>query len=113
MIFAVRTDLKMKKGKIAAQVAHCAFGLSEKLSEHKNETLRENWRSGGSKTVVTKIQSLHEMIKLKNHAEESRVIYVIIRDAGKTQVKENTETVIGFVGESNKLNQFTQHLSLM
>ena len=113
MLFIVRQDLKMQKGKIAAQVGHCTIGLYKQLMKRGNEELLEAWENTGSKKIVTKIKTEKEMMKIKLKAEDLGVITHIVVDAGKTQVAQNSKTVVGFIGESNKLNQFTKNLKLM
>ena len=57
MLFVVRMDLKMQKGKTAAQVGHCTLGLYKQLLKKGNETLLEAWENTGSKKIVTKIKT--------------------------------------------------------
>lgn len=113
MLFVVRQELKMGKGKVAAQVGHCTIGLYKELLKKDNNNLLKAWENTGQKKIVTKIKTEKEMGDLRVKAEKFGVIYHVVRDAGKTQIAEGSQTVIGFVGLSNKLNQFTKHLKLM
>ena len=77
MLFAVRTDLKMGKGKIAAQVAHCSISLFKKLFK-TNTTLLNAWERAGSKKVVTKIKSEKDILLLLVKAQRANIIHKVI-----------------------------------
>ena len=55
MVFLVRQDLKMKAGKIAAQVAHAALGLYDDIifgdNKYQQEAL-DFWVTYGQKKIV-------------------------------------------------------------
>ena len=113
MLFVCNMSLKMGKGKVASQVGHCTIGLYKELLKKRNEKLLEAWENTGQKKIVTKIKTEKEMGDLRVKAEKLDIIYYIVKDAGKTQIAEGSQTVLGFIGLSNKLNQFTKHLKLM
>jgi PTH2 family peptidyl-tRNA hydrolase len=113
MLFVCNMSLKMGKGKVAAQVGHCTIDLYKELLKKGNNNLLEAWENTGSKKIVTKVKTEKEMGDLRVKAENLGIIYHIVTDAGKTQIAEGSQTVLGFVGPSNKLNQFTKHLKLM
>jgi peptidyl-tRNA hydrolase len=54
MVFAVRTDLKMKTGKIAAQVAHAAVEAA-RTAESEEPQLLQLWESHGCAKVCLKV----------------------------------------------------------
>lgn len=60
-ILIVRTDLKMGKGKIAAQCCHGAIGAYKKSSKDK---IRK-WENDAYGKVVLKVKTLDELIELK------------------------------------------------
>ena len=114
MFFAVRKDLKMGKGKMAAQVGHCTLALYKQLIGNKKyKTMLEDWENRGSKKVVAKVKNEKEMMNLRKQAQIHGVMYSIICDAGKTQIEAGSQTVIGFIGYENKIKQFTGNLKLM
>lgn len=117
MYFVVCSDLKMGKGKIAAQVAHVAIKLHtvgleglleiqlnqsenkeilqrflQKSSEERTElkTSFIKWRSKLYAKVVLQAKK-EEFLQLLNEADE----FVI--DAGKTQIPKNSITVLGWL----------------
>ncbi len=112
MVFLVRTDLGMGKGKIAAQVAHAAVELYKKASYKCPEKLRE-WEEEGSKKVVLKVGSEAELLEyFRRYAND--FCSVIIRDAGHTQIPAGTITVAGFgPDEDDKLDRVFGHLKLL
>ena len=112
MVFLVRTDLGMGKGKIAAQVAHAAVELYKKASRRCPEALRK-WEEEGAKKVVLKVGSESELLEyFRKHAEE--FCSTLVRDAGHTQVPAGTVTVAGFgPDEDEKLDRAFGHLKLL
>lgn len=67
MVVVVRTDLKMGKGKIAAQCCHAVVSLYDMIITEKDShaaqwrTQLKNWERTGSKKVIAKIASEKEM----------------------------------------------------
>ncbi len=109
-VIVVRTDLKMGKGKIAAQVAHASVG-SVQNSRKKDVEL---WEKEGSKKVVLKINDIRKLVRLKKKAEMMSIRYYIVRDAGMTQIKKGTVTCIG-VGpaKEEEIDSLTKDLKLL
>lgn len=112
MIFLVRTDLGMGKGKIAAQVAHAAVELYKK-AEHKCPEKLRAWEDEGAKKVVLKVGSEAELLEyFKKYAND--FCSTIIRDAGRTQIAPGTITVAGFgPDEDEKIDRAFGHLKLL
>ncbi len=89
-VIIVRSDLKMDKGKIAAQVAHASLDAYRKA----DPAVREKWESEGSKKVVLKVGSKEEMITIYNKIK-NRFPCSLIKDAGRTQVTPGSVTALG------------------
>lgn len=92
MVFVVRTDLDMGKGKIAAQVAHAAVSL-DRVSRSKLETIE--WYSNGQKKVVLKCTGEDALDALETAANRAGVRTFMVHDFGLTQVAPNSSTVLG------------------
>jgi len=106
----VRSDLKMGKGKIAAQVAHASIGSMRKAEK---EIVKE-WEAEGSKKVVLKVDGIEELIKLSKEARKKKLPYYIVRDAGLTQIEEGTITCISIGPEKEfMINRITENLKLL
>jgi len=87
----VRTDLKMSKGKTAAQVAHASI---EAVLKTDSRTVGK-WRSEGAKKVVLKVDSDKKLLALKHKAEHVGIKAVIISDAGLTEIPAGSITTLG------------------
>ncbi len=110
MAILVRTDLKMGKGKIAAQVAHAAVEASHKVSKLKYY----RWKLGGQKKIVLKVKDLKELNEIVSKAKKEKINTVIIRDAGLTQIRPGSVTVAALgPDDDKKIDKITSHLKLL
>ncbi len=109
-VLVVRTDLKMSRGKIAAQSAHASVASSDKVSDAKNR----EWKAEGMKKVVLKIDSLTKLKEIKKKADSLNIKNALIIDAGRTELKPGTITVLG-IGPDNdeKIDKVTGKLKLL
>ncbi|KJE49021.1 MULTISPECIES: peptidyl-tRNA hydrolase Pth2 [Acidiplasma] len=102
MVIAVRKDLEMGKGKIAAQVAHAAVSCAL-ISMKKNKKIFSEWLSEGQKKVVIKVDGLQEIYKLNEICRDAGIITQIITDAGYTQIMPGTVTCIGIGPDEDEI----------
>jgi PTH2 family peptidyl-tRNA hydrolase len=106
----VRTDLKMGKGKIAAEVAHASLGAL-KVAERKKVAL---WEIEGQKKIVVKVGSLQELKSLCKRAGSQGLPCFLVSDAGLTQVESGSETALGIgPDEDGKIDRITKDLKLL
>ncbi len=117
MVFLVRDDLKLGAGKIAAQVAHAAVGLVEKITEKGTTYYKkalEHWNEYGAKKIVLRAKDLEELKKVQKLCKKRKIPCTMISDAGHTQVDPGTVTVLGVgVEDSEILNKITGEYKLM
>ena len=96
MVFLVRQDLKMKAGKIAAQVSHAAIGLYDNIifgnDIYQQEAL-DFWVNYGQKKVVLKVPDLEIMNTVLNQCKRANIANCLITDAGCTQIPSGSKTV--------------------
>ena len=109
-VIIVRTDLKMGKGKISAQVSHGSVEAAM-LSDHD---VVDEWRSEGMKKVVLKVSSLQELFDLKEIAKKHKLRFALIKDAGKTQIESGSVTCLAIgPAEEEILDKITGDLKLL
>ena len=112
MVFFVRKDLKMGKGKIGSQCAHGSIGLYKKLLRNKNDLL-DDWEKTGCKKIVLKVENESNFGDILIFCERNNILNHTVTDAGKTQIQANSRTVMCIIEESKKLNDLTRNFKLM
>eukprot|EP00045_Choanoeca_perplexa_P005403 m.45681 g.45681 ORF g.45681 m.45681 type:complete len:132 (+) comp13099_c0_seq9:135-530(+) len=93
LILGVRTDLKMQKGKVAAQCAHAAVAAFKDVAE-RNPAMLVAWEESGQPKIVLKVPDEAEMSRLYALAKQAQLPVNVIRDAGRTQIAAGSKTVI-------------------
>ena len=115
-VIVVRRDLKMGRGKAAAQVAHASCeAIFTILSSGRSDWVRwlEAWRSTGQMKVVLRADSLDELLYIKRRADESGLPTSLVRDAGRTQLEPGTITCIAIgPAPSEAIDRITGNLKL-
>ncbi len=87
----VRSDLKMGKGKIAAQSCHASVLALDKTDERDAAA----WRESGMKKICLKVASEKELIEVFNQAKRAKLPAALVHDAGHTQIEAGTATAVG------------------
>jgi len=131
-VIVVRKDLNMRKGKIAAQVAHASMKvLLDKMIVSREErfsdvlvkrTLRnlewqpiEQWLGGLFTKVVVGVDSLEELVNIEKRAALLGCPTAIITDAGLTEFKGVPTVTCVALGPDipEKIDTVTGHLKLL
>lgn len=113
MVIVARQDLKLGKGKLAAQVGHAAVDCALKAMKHDPEAFRA-WKDAGQMKAVVKVPSEPDLYPLKDAAERAGLSTALIKDAGRTEIPAGTVTVLGIgPGEEATVDMVTGHLPLM
>jgi len=108
-VILVRADLKLPKGKAAAQVAHAS--VAAVLSADK--ALVDAWRATGMKKVVLKVPGERELLSFQRVAKRKGLVVALITDAGKTVVAPGTRTALAIgPGDEHLIDSMTGHLPL-
>ncbi|KAH6813759.1 Peptidyl-tRNA hydrolase II family protein [Perilla frutescens var. frutescens] len=112
MVLVVRNDLKMGKGKIAAQCSHATLGLYKKILNRAPKSL-SRWEMCGQVKVVVKIESEDDMLVLQERAKSLNLPTHITIDAGRTQIAPNSRTVMAILGPADLVDDVTGGLKLL
>jgi len=112
MVLVVRNDLKMGKGKIAAQCSHATLGLYKKLLNRAPKALNR-WEMCAQPKVVVKIESEEDMLALQERAKTLKLPTHITIDAGRTQIAPNSRTVMAILGPLEVVDEVTGGLKLL
>ena len=111
-VIAVRTDLGMGKGKIAAQVGHACVLGAEHVRKSHTEWWSERW--GGQEKVVVKVSGIKELQEIKRHAIDLNLPWSEVSDAGHTQLAPGTTTCISLgPAPENLIDRITGDLKLL
>lgn len=109
-VILVRSDLKLPKGKLAAQSAHASLEAAMKSPRN----IVDEWRSDGGKKVVLKVDNLEELRRYKASAEKEKLTVALITDAGHTTVEPGTVTCLGIGPDrEEKIDKITGELKIL
>ncbi len=109
-VIAIRSDLKLSRGKMAAQAAHAAVS-SAALADKKAV---KYWMNEGQKKVVLKARDTAAILALEKKCNELKIPSALVRDAGMTELKPGTITCIGIgPDKEEKINKVTGSLPLL
>ena len=113
MIIVVRTDIKMSKGKVAAQAGHAAVSAAEYARKNRPEWWTP-WISEGQCKIAVKAKSEQEINELERKARNAGLPVALIVDRGLTEIPPNTTTCLGIgPAPANKVDAITGNLSLL
>lgn len=111
-VIAVRKDLKLTKGKLAAQASHASVGAFQK-TQKISPVDAKMWESEGGKKVVVYVENEKELFALKEKIPDNIATFVV-RDAGLTHLEPGTVTCIGIgPAENSKIDKYTSVLKLV
>ena len=133
-MIVVRRDLKMRKGKIAAQAGHAcveavlmALARENRLSditpapggvrlqgEDKPATPLSDWFRYGTAKICVYVDSEEALLDIHKQAEEAGILSALIQDAGCTEFHgQPTYTCLAFEPlPAEKADAITGHLPL-
>lgn len=113
LVLVVRNDLKMGKGKIAAQCSHAAVAAYKQVKQKDPGSLNQ-WEILGQPKVVVKVESEEELLSIAAISRSKGLVTTVIRDAGRTQIAPGSKTVLGVGPARTELvDEVTNHLKLM
>lgn len=92
-VIVVRTDVKMGRGKVAAQVAHASLSACEEAVKRRRDWV-EKWKASGQPKVVLKCSSEEELREMQKKARAAGLPSALVEDRGLTQVDPGTVTCL-------------------
>jgi PTH2 family peptidyl-tRNA hydrolase len=109
-VIVLRMDLKLSKGKTAAQAAHASIESYRKSSSDD----QMEWEAWGSKKVIVKVDGIKELLEIQKEVKKAKLPVSLIKDAGRTEVKPGTVTALG-IGpcEDDDVDKITGHLKML
>ena len=109
-VILVRADLKLPKGKMAAQCSHAAVEAAFNSDKKKVA----EWRSEGQKKIVLKVKDEKDLLKYLQLAKDNKLKTALITDAGMTVVAPGTKTCVGIgPDEEDKIDEVTGKLKMV
>ncbi|KAM4648145.1 peptidyl-tRNA hydrolase 2, mitochondrial [Amazona ochrocephala] len=112
MVLIVRNDLKMGKGKVAAQCSHAAVSAYKQV-QRRNPELLKQWEYCGQPKVVLRAPDEETLIQLLADAKHLGLTVSLIQDAGRTQIAPGSQTVLGIgPGPADVIDKVSGHLKL-
>ncbi|KYM97549.1 Peptidyl-tRNA hydrolase 2, mitochondrial [Cyphomyrmex costatus] len=111
LTLVIRTDLKMGKGKVAAQCSHATVAAYKDAMKHPN--ILKAWEESGQAKITLKVNSEAALTKIAKQATAAGLFSNVVQDAGHTQIPAGSKTVCAVgPGPANLVDQVTGHLKL-
>jgi len=112
-VIVFRSDLRLSRGKIAAQAGHAAVSAAEEARKHHEEWW-EVWIEEGQCKIAVKVKGEKELLELKREAKELALPCALIVDRGLTEIPPGTITCLGIgPAPTEKIDKITSILPLL
>lgn len=112
-VIILRIDIKMSKGKMAAQAGHAAVSAAEYARKYRPEWWNP-WMREGQCKIAVKVDSEEELLKLERKAKNAGLPVALIVDRGLTELPPETTTSLGIgPAPSEKVDVITGKLQLL
>jgi PTH2 family peptidyl-tRNA hydrolase len=109
-VMVIRADLRMSRGKLAAQACHASLGAYKRADERD---IRE-WELEGGKKVVVQVKNQEELFQVYELVKAAEIPSYLVKDAGHTELPPSTITALGIGPEKDeKIDKITQDLKLL
>lgn len=112
-VIVFRSDLKLSKGKIAAQAGHAAVSAAQE-AHNRHRSWWDAWLFEGQRKVAVKVKDEKELLELKERANDLGLPNALIVDRGLTEIPPGTITSLGIgPAPAEKVDKLTGKLSLL
>ena len=123
-VICIRKDLKMRRGKEAAQAAHASMAVFfDKITERGTDSITisnldkemMDWVNGAFTKVCVSVQDEKQLFEIYRKAKDAKLPVSMITDAGKTEFGgKPTKTCIAIgPAEASKIDNITGDLKLL
>lgn len=112
-VIVFRSDLKLSKGKIAAQAGHAAVSAAEEARK-RHLGWWKAWIGEGQRKIAVKVKSEKELSALEEQGKALGLPCALIVDRGLTEVPPGTVTCLGIgPAPAGKVDKITGSLPLL
>lgn len=112
-VIIIRSDLKMGKGKIAAQASHASVLATLEAMKH-NKNWYDRWSREGMGKIVVKVNTEEDLNLVFQKGSKEKLPRSLINDAGYTQLEPGTATAVALGPAPEVLiDPITKDLKLM
>jgi PTH2 family peptidyl-tRNA hydrolase len=112
-VVVMRTDLKMSRGKIAAQAGHAAVSAAEEARKKFSDWWKA-WIEEGQCKIAVRAESEQELLELQRKAKEMKLPSALVIDRGLTELPPDTITCLGIgPAPSSQIDEITGKLHLL
>jgi PTH2 family peptidyl-tRNA hydrolase len=112
-VIVFRDDLKLSKGKIAAQAGHAAVSAAEEARK-RYRGWWDAWLFEGQRKIAVKVKDEKELLELEGAAKELGLPNALIVDRGLTEIPPDTVTCLGIgPAPAEKVDRLTGDLPLL
>ena len=113
MVLILRGELRLTPGKAAVQAAHAAVLLALEAEKRAPGAFRA-WSAAGQKKIALVAPTLDDLLALAQKARASGIPWVLVEDAGFTEVPPGTKTCLGIgPAEASVLDPISGKLALL
>jgi PTH2 family peptidyl-tRNA hydrolase len=112
-VIVFRSNLRLSKGKTAAQAGHAAVSAAEEARKHHKEWF-DGWSKEGQCKIAVKVKNEEELSELEASARQIGLPHARVVDRGLTEVPPGTVTCLG-IGPApvEKVDSITGNLPLL
>ena len=112
-VIVFRSDLKLSKGKIAAQAGHAAISAAQ-AAHNRHREWWDSWLYEGQRKVAVKVKDERELLELEEKAKDLDLPEALIVDKGLTEIPPGTVTCLGIgPAPTEKVDRITGTLPLL
>jgi PTH2 family peptidyl-tRNA hydrolase len=112
-VIVFRSDLKLSKGKVAAQAGHAAVSAAEEARK-LHRAWWDAWISEGQCKIAVKVKNEKELLELEKQAKELALPSSVIVDRGLTEIPPGTITCLGIgPAPAESIDRITGNLPLL